>query len=608
MSNDTLLRDMQFALEGLPLSQVLASPQFRDVSPDDVTMMLDEADKLAQGVLAPLNASSDKEGARFFPKTGKVQTSKGYRDAFCLYAEAGWGNASMPAIHGGIGLPESVALACGELFIGACSSFAMVHGLTRSATDVIIAFGTDAQRKTYVPQMTTGMWTGTMCLTEPHAGSDVGAIKTLATPIEGKDGKYRIRGVKSFISFGEHDLAENIVHLVLARTPQAPKGTKGISLFIVPKMKVGADGTCTGKKNDVVCGGIEHKMGIHGSPTCTLNFGDKDNCEGELLGDVNEGMKYMFLMMNEARLLVGLQGVALAGAAYTAALAYARERVQGADLRDMSKQVAIIEHPDVRRMLMTMKAHTEGMRAFIYRVAHYIDMSRTAESPEDRKRYRGWVELLTPVVKAYCSDTGFHVAEIGVLVHGGAGYCRDLPAEQYVRDAMITRIYEGTNGIQALDLIARKIPMRGGTVLQSFAEEVVRELEGLKTHPTLGALAEHVEDELEGLSEVLADVMSRKTPEVALAASPVLEMFGTIASAFCLLTQAKMATERLDALYGAVTDESERTAIRANNADAHYYYSKVETARFFVEVLLPRVVWRMGEIFSKNTSALADVL
>lgn len=613
MASDKRLRDMEFALKCSGGEDLARTARFSEFSFADFVGMLSEARKIAEGVIAPVAQASDREGARYFPKTGRVATASGYKEAYRLYSEGGWAISSLSPEWGGIGLPESVAVACSELFIGACSAFTMAPGLTRSALDVIVKFGTEEQKKRYVPNMASGVWTGTMCLTESHAGTDVGAIKTTATPIPGKPGYYRIRGTKIFISFGDHDLTENIVHLVLARTPDAPKGTKGISLFIVPKMKVASDGDLTKKKNDVRCSGIEHKMGIHGSPTCVLNFGDHDDCEGEILGEENAGMHHMFLMMNEARLLVGLQGLALGASAYESALAYAGERLQGVSIREFgnpnAERVPIIRHHDIRQKLMTMKAHTESMRALVYQVAHFLDASSSASDEAIREKYHAWVELLTPVVKAYCTDVGYEVADIGVAVHGGVGYCRDYPAEQYVRDAMITRIYEGTNGIQALDLLLRKIPMKHGAVLMGLAGEMGGALEEMKEHPVAGSIATKFSDAFSEFADLLMTLSDRKNAEVALInASRVLRVFGTIISGYYLLQQAVVASDALESIAGRISDEGLRKDVLEKNDEAKFLESKVETARFFADNILPEVYGDLQVIRNKGTSCLSDVL
>jgi hypothetical protein len=600
------LRDISFILnEYLKTEKLLALPPFSGFSADDFNMIIDEAAKMAAEVFYPLNKVSDKVGATYDPATAAVKTAPGYKKAFGLYSENSWGASSVPAEHGGMGLPETVAAATGELFTSACCAFMLAPGLSKAAANVIIKFGTEKQKETYVSNILTGKWTGTMCLTEPQAGSDVGAVKTMARPIEGRPGSYKITGTKIFISFGEHDLTENIIHLVLARTPDAPAGTKGISMFVIPKMRVNPDGSVSAASNDVICSGIEHKMGIHGSPTCTMNFGDNNDCEGELIGEVNMGMKYMFTMMNEERLMVGLQGLSLAAASNRDALTFAKERIQGSTLKDMkdpaAKKVAIIEHPDVRRMLLTMRAHTEAMRALIYNTAYYLDIANGLEDKKEARKYSGWVELLTPVCKAFCTDTAFEVTTLGVQVHGGYGYCSEYPAGQHLRDCKITSIYEGTNGIQALDFVGRKLTMGGGAVLMSFVMEINSKLEEIKKH-RLAPLAAGVEKARDVLAGALA--LCQQNPELAtINACSLLEMFGAVVCSFYLLEEAIVASDKLEELAAAASPSK----LSPEDPQARFYYGKITTTYFYIDNLLPRIFWRAKAIKNGDTSCLKDV-
>lgn len=611
------MRDIKFVLnEYLGVSKLLELPKYKDFSADDFNMIVDEAAKMATEVLAPMNTDSDRIGATYNKETTEVTTPPGYKDAFKLYAESGWGAASMPQDFGGQGLPELIGTACGEIFTGANCAFTMAPGLSKAAANVIINFGSDAQKALYVEKMLNGTWAGTMCLTEPQAGSDVGATKTVATPIPGRDNWFKVIGTKSFITFGDHDLAENVIHLVLARTPGAPAGTKGIGLFIVPKYRIDANGKTTDKRNDMCCGGIEHKMGIHGSPTCTLNFGESDDCEGELIGDVYSGIKYMFLMMNEERLMVGMQGEALGAASYMGATQFATERVQGPDIRNMkdpeAPKVTIINHPDVRRMLMTMKAYTEGMRALLYNTAYFIDMAHGLQDPKEARKYSGWVELLTPICKAYCTDMAFYVTELGVQVHGGYGYCAEYPAEQYLRDCKITSIYEGTNGIQALDLLGRKVPMGGGSVLMGYIMDMNGKLAQMKKHAVCGEIAALVEKGKDVLSGVLMKFMKKEAFGLAvLNACSLLEMFGNVVCAFYLTEQAIVAADKFAEMCKANKigdDAAARAAYIKDSSEAKYYNSKVQTAKFFAAHLLPKVYWREKVIENADMSCLDDVL
>jgi hypothetical protein len=441
--------------------------------------------------------------------------------------------------------------------------------------------------------MYSGEWAGTMCLTEPHAGSDVGALKTSAK--RNPDGTFSITGTKIFITDGNHDLTENIVHPVLARIEGAPPGTKGISLFLVPKYRVNPDGTL-GEFNDITVGGVEHKMGIHGSPTCVLNFGDEGRCIGELLGEENQGMRIMFLMMNEARIGVGLQGLATASTAYLHALKYAKERIQGVDIRNFrdpeAPRVPIICHPDVRRMLMTMKSLVEGIRGMIYYTAYCGDRARTAKDDAERSKWMGFVDLLTPVVKAYSTDMGFRVTELAMQVHGGYGYIKEYPIEQFMRDIKIASIYEGTNGIQALDLVARKLGMGKGMVFMSFLGEVSAFIESAKGgNGDLEEAVKLLEASKNAVAEVAMFFASKAKEDLrvpVLYACPFLELFGDMIVGWQLLWQARTAQERLRAIYeekGASTPEA-RDRLFQESRDAAFYAGKVAAARFFANTFL----------------------
>jgi alkylation response protein AidB-like acyl-CoA dehydrogenase len=420
--------------------------------------VLEGAGAFAAGEWAPLERLGDTDGPKWTPDGVKMPA--GYPEAYQAYVEGGWGTIGSPAEHGGQGLPVSLSIAVLETLGTANMGFALAPILTVGAVEALVHHGTPAQQAAYLPHLSTGAWTGTMNLTEPQAGSDVGALRSTATPLG--DGTFKIKGTKIFISFGDHDMAGNIVHLVLARTPGAPAGTKGISLFLVPKYRLDADGT-PGAFNDVRTVSIEHKMGLHASPTCVLSFGDNDDCIGTLVGPELGGIRAMFTMMNNARLNVGLQGVQVAERATQRAVAYARERVQG--YRD-GQQVAIIEHPDVRRMLLRMKAQTQAARALVYYAFGQLDRARAGDAAADKR-----VELLTPLAKAHGTDLGNEVASLGVQVHGGMGYIEETGAAQHFRDARITPIYEGTNGIQAADLVGRKLSMdNGGTLLGLLSE------------------------------------------------------------------------------------------------------------------------------------------
>ena len=604
------MRDIRFVLyEQLGIDRLCEFDKFKDFSRETFDMVLEEAAKLATEVIAPLNSISDKEGCTF--EKGKVKVPAAFHDAFKKYCEGGWIAASVDAEAGGQGLPESVGIAAAEMFVGACCSFTTYPGLTRGAANLIQSFGTPEQKKLFLENMYSGKWTGTMCLTEPQAGSAVGDIKTMAK----KDGDhYLIQGTKIFITAGEHDLAENIIHAVLARTENAPPGVKGLSLFIVPKIRVNPDGSL-GEPNDVNCGGIEHKMGIKGSATCTLNFGDEGKCHGYLLGQEGQGIQLMFQMMNEARLGVGLQGFALGNLAYLYALKYAKERIQGVEITRMkdptAPRVPIIKHPDVRRMLMTMKAYTEGLRALIYRAAYYADLAKVATDPQEKEFCENMVDLMIPVVKAYSTDIAFRLTEWAIQIHGGYGYCGEYPVEQLCRDVKITSIYEGTNGIQAMDLVGRKLSLKKGALFLGWMKEINGFIEKYKNHEHLGSAV----SQLEQAKNTLVNVAMQFGKAAAggdilfpmLHACPFLEIFGEVELAYLLIQQALIAEDKLQAIfdkYGAATPEAQNKLIE-ELSEAAFYKGKVFNAEFFVANILPHVQARATTILSGNRSALS---
>lgn len=445
------------------LDELAGHDSFAEATPDLTDAILDGAGAFAAGMFAPLNRVGDEIGARW--ADGVVTMPPGFREAYRAYVEGGWGTLAGPPDHGGQGLPLVLATVVMEDLGSANMGFSLIMMLTPAAVEALKHHGTPDQQEMWLPKLVSGEWNGTMNLTEPQAGSDVGALKTRA--VRQEDGSYRVKGQKIFITYGEHDLTDNIVHLVLARTPDAPAGTKGISLFLVPKFRLGADGA-PGEPNDVRCVSIEHKLGIHASPTCVMSFGDEDDCSGWLIGEEQGGMRAMFTMMNNARLNVGLQGVSIAERALQGAMAYARERVQGARAGGAGREpVAIIEHPDVRRMLLRMQALTQGARALAYYAAGQTDRASFGDS-EAKAR----ADLLTPLVKAYGTDVGVEVASLGVQVHGGMGFIEETGAAQHYRDARIAPIYEGTNGIQAADLVGRKIGLEGGAVLARLLTDI----------------------------------------------------------------------------------------------------------------------------------------
>ncbi|CAB3921649.1 acyl-CoA dehydrogenase [Achromobacter anxifer] len=469
MTYQAPVKDMLFVLNHLAgLPQVAALPGFEEATPDTTQAVLEESARYAGDVLAPLNHPADREPSAW--RDGAVTTSPGFKDAFRLYAEAGWQGMTHPVEYGGQGLPGLIGSPCSEMLNAANLSFALCPLLTNGAIEALLTAGSAELKERYIGPMISGQWTGTMNLTEPQAGSDLAMIRSRAQPAG--DGTYRISGTKIFITYGEHDLAENILHLVLARLPDAPEGVKGISLFLVPKFLVNEDGTL-GARNDVHCVSIEHKLGIKASPTCTLQFGDAGGALGYLVGQENRGLDAMFIMMNAARYAVGVQGVAIADRAHQHALAYAAERVQSRPVDGSSKDaVPIIQHPDVRRMLGTMRALTEAGRALAYYTAGHADLAHASPDAEARRRHLAVQEYLVPIVKGWCTEMSIDVASLGVQVHGGMGFIEETGAAQYYRDARILTIYEGTTAIQANDLVGRKTLRDGGAVARALLAEV----------------------------------------------------------------------------------------------------------------------------------------
>jgi hypothetical protein len=473
---------------------------------------------------------------------------------------------------------------------------------------MIELFGTPRQKELFLKKVYSGEWGGTMMLTEPDAGSDVGALTT--TAVKNPDGTYSISGNKIFITCGDHDMTENIIHPVLARIEGAPQGTKGISLFIVPKIWVNEDGSL-GEPNDIVCSGVEEKMGIHGSPTCSMALGGKGKCRGLLLGPENKGMMVMFHMMNEARLDVGTQGFLHASAAYLYAVNYARERLQGRDLEKsndpQAAPVPIISHPDVRRMLLHMKAYVDGMRSFVYYVAYCFDKQSTAKTRGEQERYGDLIELLTPIIKAYCSERGQFVCEQAIQVHGGYGYTKEYPVEQLYRDCKITSIYEGTNGIQAMDLLGRKLGMKKGTVFVDFLNEIKAAIESAREIPRLEEPATSVEKALNRLSEIsmlLGKAALSKDMKLAFAyAHPFLEVLGDVIMAWMLLWRATVAVPGLEKLAGSADEQAIQSKV-AKNKDAAFYDGQLKSAEFFISSVLPAAVGKMNAIAAPNPAAI----
>jgi alkylation response protein AidB-like acyl-CoA dehydrogenase len=562
------LRDMRFVLHELHDSAKL----LRDINRDDVNeelidSVLEEAAKYAQEVLLPINASGDEEGCRY--ENGVVRTPKGFKEAYEMFRKNGWGALASPAEYGGQDLPEILSKMVEEMQCSANLSFGLYPGLTHGAVLAMLGHASDELKAQYLPKMIEGTWSGTMNLTEPHCGTDLGMLRTKAVPQA--DGSYKITGTKIFISAGEHDLTENIIHLVLARLPDAPKGVKGISMFLVPKFLPNADNN-PGQRNGVVCASIEHKMGLKASATCQLVFED---ATGWLVGEPNRGLAAMFTMMNAERLSVGIQGLGVAETAYQSAVAYAKDRLQGRSLSGpkFPEKAAdpIIVHPDVRRTLMTVRAYVEGCRALSGWVAKSLDLETKATDPELRQQSEDFVSLMTPVVKALFTDLSFELSSMALQVYGGHGYIRDHGMEQLVRDARITMIYEGANGIQALDLVGRKLPAHMGRLMRGFFHPVQEFIEQNAADPKVLPLAKAF-GALQQATAHLAQAGMKDPEEAGAAATDYLRLMGLVALGYMWARTAKIAEEKLPAA----------------NGEAGFYKAKLTTAQFFNDRLLPQ--------------------
>ncbi len=585
------IRDMQFVMKELAgIEQVAALPGYEEADQDVIDAIMEEAGKFAGEVLAPLNWVGDQEGAKW--SHGVVTTAPGFKEAYKQFAESGWNGLACEPEFGGQGLPKLVSTAVREMWKSSNMAFSLCPMLTQGAIESLVLRGTHEQKETYLHKMVSGEWTGTMNLTEPNAGSDLAAVRTRAEPQE--DGTYKIFGQKIFITYGEHDMAENLVHLVLARLPDAPAGVKGISLFVVPKFLVNADGSL-GERNDAWCASIEHKLGIHGSPTAVMVFGDHGGAIGTLVGELNRGLEYMFIMMNEARFAVGLEGLALSDRAYQQALAFAKDRVQGKDMTVKGGgSVSIIRHPDVRRMLLLMKSQTEAMRALAYVVAAAMDNARNNPDEAEKKRNQAFADLMIPVCKGWLTETSNDVTSLGVQVHGGMGFIEETGAAQHFRDARITNIYEGTTGIQALDLIGRKTAREGGVT----AKAVVASMQALDAELAAqagGDFAVIRKALAEGVAAVDACVdyivanFGTKGGEVATGAVPFLKLLGIVAGGW-QMARASLAAQRL---------------LAAGGGDAAFYQAKILTTRFYAEHVMVQASGLARTVTEGGASALA---
>jgi len=613
MAFDTYLRDLEFILfEQLELDPLSESEKYADFNKDLARMIVSEANKFAKGVMAPLNKKGDETGAVF--KDSEVRMPEGFRNAWNKYSEGGWLGLSGNPKYGGQGLPVTLKMAVDDLTFAANTSFALTGSLSTSAADVVSDFASEEAKALFLEKIYTGQWAATMCLTEPGAGSALGNTRTQAVKIEGTADRYKITGGKIFISMGEHDLTENIIHLVLAKAPDSPEGTRGISLFIVPKFKVNADGSL-GTHNDVVCTRIEHKMGIKANATCQLSFGDAGNCEGILIGEENKGLMYMFRMMNEERIAVGVQGMALASSAYLYSADYCRERLQGPawnKRRDKTAQnVPIIEHPDVRRMLMWQKSHVEGMRALLLSTAFFMDLSQSTADEDKRRLYGGFVELLTPICKAFCTDRGFDSTILAVQCLGGYGYTSEYDVEQYARDSKIGSIYEGTNHIQAQDFLGRKVPMAKGQVFAGYMKFIEDDLAALAGDPEFEPYVARVREAKAEVEKAIGFLAERaRDPEkgyqTLIHAMDAVYMMGDLCLSHLLLKQAGKAALALAKAFekAGATDEDAKLRLVEDDDELKYYYGKTRSARFYVTQVLPAVFARSKAIFAEDASAM----
>lgn len=584
------IRDFQFILnEYLNLSQYSDVEGFADAGPDLMNPVLDAAAQLCEEVLFPLNQKGDKIGLKY--DNGKVIMPDGFREAYKMYVEGGWPSFTCDPNYGGQGLPDVLNMPLMEMVCSANLSFGLTPGLSHGAYNAIMLHGSDAIKKKYLPKMVSGEWSGVMCLTEPQAGTDLGLIRTKATP--NPDGSYSLEGNKIFISSGEHELTENIVHLILARLPDAPAGTKGISLFIASKYNINDDGSI-GEPSGIRCDGIEHKMGLHCSPTCQISF---NGCKAWLVGQPNKGMKAMFTMMNAARLYVGVQGLGIGEVAYQNALAYAKERLQsraitGAKFPDKPADPLVV-HADVRRMLLTMRAFCEGSRALAMEMALKIDLAHRHPDPAVRQECDDFVQLMTPVVKSYLTDGGFDTASTAVQVFGGYGYIGEYGVEQYVRDARITMIYEGTNGVQALDLVGRKLPVGTGRYLRSFFHPMDAFITKHRENPAMAEFTKPLYIHMKYLQQATFWIAMQGLSNPDDAAGGAVEyqkLFAHVAMAYIWARQAAVALEKV------------------NGPEREFYQAKIDTARFYMQKILPNTVSLLSSITNGSKSMMQAVV
>ncbi len=567
------IRDIEFVInEVANLQEILELPKFKDFDVETVSAVVREGAKLSEEVLGPLNKSGDVEGATWSEQG--VQTAGGWQEAYQQFAEGGWCSVAFDPEFGGQGLPQLVSTAVQEMWAASNMSFSLCPLLTQGAIEAVDNHASDSLKELFLPKMAAGEWTGTMNLTEPQAGSDLSAIRAKAEPV---GDHYLITGQKIFITYGEHDLTDNIIHLVLARTPDAPPGVKGISLFVVPKINVNEDGSLA-EKNDVRCASIEHKLGIHASPTCVMSFGENGGAKGYLVGEENKGLMYMFTMMNQARHAVGIQGYAIAERAYQQAVAYARERIQGKPIGvKAGESLAIINHPDIRRILMTMRSQVEAMRALACVSAAAFDRGEAHEDPEKRAYYQRRGELLTPIVKGWSTELGVDIASLGIQVHGGMGFIEETGAAQHYRDARIAPIYEGTTGIQAGDLIGRKFIRDGGQGLRELLGDMKAVLEqiGGKDHSEMKDIKAALEHAIQSVEAAVGFLLKVDDPRVPAAASVDFLMLMGYACGTWVLAQSALAAQ---------------AKLAAGEVEEVFYRTKITTVLFYCHHIQPKTV------------------
>jgi len=600
-------RDIDFVLhEQLQIESLFKHARYQDLNRKSADMVVTEARRFGLKEILPTYVEGDREGVGY--EDGQVKVPSCFYGPYKHYVDGEWIAMEEDPEVGGQGLPQVIAQAAREYIVGANFAFAAFGILSHGTGKMIELFGTDLQKKLFLKKVYSGEWAGTMLLTEPEAGSDVGALTTTAR--KNDDGTYSLTGNKIFITCGDHDVTENIIHPVLARIEGAPAGTKGISIFLVPKFWVHDDGSL-GDRNDIVCTGIEEKMGIHGSPTCSMAMGSRGTCRGMLLGEANRGMAIMFHMMNEARLGVGQQGYLHGSSAYLHAAEYAKQRVQGRDIAAArtpdAAGVPIIRHPDVRRQLMRMKALVDGMRSFTFYVAYLFDLEATATDATEKDRFQGLIEYLTPVVKAYCSDRGMEICDLAMNVFGGYGYTREYPVEQLMRDCKIATIYEGTNSIQAMDLLGRKLGLKKGEVFMQLLREIRQTIQTAEKIPGLQPLCGRLDQLLNRYGETAVFLGKRAmSPNVKAAfvqAYPFLDVTGDIVMAWMLLWRAAVAQPKLAALLDGVEDPAARIAA---NKDAAFYDGQIKAATYFIHSQLPVTEGKINGILEGEAAAVLD--